>query len=280
MVLKVNVKLIIPVYLFFHPNAEDFDAPYAQGEYWNVSERFDRLYDFMNDNPKRLVTFDAYKNTLLSIREYDDVYQDPEKPPNYPKEIRFTDKFGHYNTKINSSGFSILDHNNNWIQLSNVLKISGSDLLIGGGKTKIDETGNLFVANMTTESVLGLDVTRGTWLNVVETIQHQNNAVETLRDIVGIIGGAATTVASIASYYSNAQLALAFTSGLISDVGLVLCFRLKEDFFDVQHPLEKRNAIPSNGEVKNQIYLKYGPSLEIDSSNRLAINTRDFMTPS
>ena len=62
----------------FHPNAEDFDAPYAQGEYWNVSERFDRLYDFMNYNPKRLVTFDAYKNTLLSIREYDDAYQTGE----------------------------------------------------------------------------------------------------------------------------------------------------------------------------------------------------------
>ena len=53
-------------------------------------------------------------------------------------------------------------------------------------------------------------------------------------------------------------------------------FQIERRFFYVQHPLEKRNAIPSNGEVKNQIYLKYGPSLEIESGNRLAINTRDF----
>ena len=31
----------------FHPNVEDLDSPYAVGEYWNVLDRFNRLYDFM-----------------------------------------------------------------------------------------------------------------------------------------------------------------------------------------------------------------------------------------
>jgi hypothetical protein len=82
----------------FHPNVGDFDAPYAPGEYRNVSQKFDKLYDVMSDNPKKLVCFDAYKITLLSIREDDGVYQEPDKPLNYPKGIRFTDKFGAYTT--------------------------------------------------------------------------------------------------------------------------------------------------------------------------------------
>ena len=54
---------------------------------------------------------------------------------------------------------------------------------------------------------------------------------------------------------------------------------MKEDIFDLKPPLQKRLPITSSGEVKNQIYLNIGPSLEIDSNNKLAINTRDFLTP-
>ncbi len=54
----------------------------------------------MSDNPERLVCFDAYKNTLLSIRGNDVVCQDPDKPLNYPKELRFTDKLVHITQKL------------------------------------------------------------------------------------------------------------------------------------------------------------------------------------
>ena len=280
---KINVSGLS----VFHPNVGDMDAPFAPGEYWNVSQRFDKLYDVMSDNPKRLVCFDAYKNTLLSIRENDDVYQDPSKPSNYPKEIRFTDKFGAYKTKINTSGFSFLDNNNNWIKLSDVLRLTGDGLHIGGDKTKLDVQGNLSVFNMTTQNILGVDVTGGTWLSVTDNIilnisgiSSLNTRCSNLSSSIAQIGGTAENIAQIANYYTDAQLSLAFTSGLLTDVGLVLAFKLKEDFFDAQYPLQKRAPILGSGEVKNQLLLKYGPSLEVDANNRLAINTRDFLTPS
>ena len=138
----------------FHPNVGDYNAPYAPGENWNVSQRFDKLYDVMSDNPKCLVSFDAYRNTLLSIREDDGVSLDPSKPLNYPKEIRFTDKFGAYKTKITSSGFSFLDNNSNWIKLSDVFKVTGDGLHIAGDRTKLDVQDNLSVFNMTTQNML------------------------------------------------------------------------------------------------------------------------------
>ena len=147
--------------------------------------------------------------------------------------------------------------------------------------------GDLSVFNMTTQNILGINVTGGTWFNVKQSIVNSISGVSslntrstTLTAAINDIAGTAENIASIANYYTEAQLSLAFASGLISDTGLVLSFKLKEDIFDLKPPLQKRSPIVGSGEVKNQIYLNIGPSLEIDANNKLAINTRDFLTPS
>jgi hypothetical protein len=42
--------------------------------------------------------------------------------------------------------------------------------LVGGvGKTKTNDVGDLFLLGMTTETILGVDIACGSWINVVDT---------------------------------------------------------------------------------------------------------------
>ncbi len=133
-------------------------------------------------------------------------------------------------------------------------------LCIGNNKTKIDGQGELSVFNMTTQKILGVDITGGTWLNLKENIMSNISNISSLHtsnsglsSFITTIGGTAENTAHIGNYFADAQLTLAFTSGLVGGSGLLLSLRLKEDIFNAQYPLQKRLPIAGSGEVINQL---------------------------
>ena len=268
----------------FHTRMSDF--PFGPTGWYNVSERFDKLYQLMSDTPLPLISFDTDHNTCIRVTEADIL--EPGNPSrNYSKEILFKDFLGGYTSKVNKYGLSILDINNNWNLLNNYFTITGNSLLLCSNKTMIDAGGNLNVFEMTTYSILGVPTgTGGTWLNVADTLTNNISGVTSLNDSyttmlsqITTISGNAANIANIANYYSGIQSSLAVTNGVVTGTGLVLAFQLKEDRYDAQYPLYKRAAISSNGESFNQLLLKYNSALTLDGSNNLTINTQGFLTP-
>ena len=111
----------------FHTRMSDF--PFEPTGWYNVSERFDKLYHLMSDTPLPLITFDTDHNTCLRVTEADIL--EPGNPSrNYPKEIRFKDFLGNYTSEVNKSGLSILDVNNNCNLLNNYFSTAGNSLLL------------------------------------------------------------------------------------------------------------------------------------------------------
>ena len=120
-------------------------------------------------------------------------------------------------------------------------------------------------------SSTGLNDVDANNITVTDTLGQVNTTVNT---IVGGVGA----LAALASYYSNLQLTLAVTSGVVVGTGLLLAFTLKEDRLDVKAPLSKRAPIAGSGEYFNQIELKFNPTLLLDNGI-LSVNTREFLTP-
>ena len=213
----------------FHTRMSDF--PFSPMGWYNVSERFDKLYHLMSDTPLPLITFDTDHNTCLRVTEADIL--EPGNPSrNYPKEIRFKDFLGNYTSKINKSGLSILDVNNNWNLLNNYFTITGNSLLLCSNKTMVDAGGNLNVFEMTTYTILGIPTgTGGTWFNVADTLNNNisgvtslNNSYNTMLSQLSTISGNVANIANIANYCSGLQSSLAVTNGVMTVLGLFLHF--------------------------------------------------------
>jgi hypothetical protein len=252
--------------------------------WYNISERLDNLYLVMQDTPLSIINYDQDYNTRLRVGHQDFV-SNINTEQNYPKQIQFCDflnkKVGYFNT----SGLSLLDANGNYNNISSYFTQTGNSLLVCSNKTMIDAGGNLNVFSMSSTTILGTTYTGGTWLKVADELNKNNiselsNSYGTVLSQLTTISGNASNIANIANFYSGLQSSLAVVNGVVSGAGLVLAFNLKEDKFDVQYPLYKRAPIALSGESFNQVSLKYGNSLTLDSNNNLSINTPDFLTPS
>ena len=246
----------------FHDVYETF--PYNYAGWYNVGDRLNNLYHVMADSPVNIINFDATHNTVIRIREQDTVNQ-----IYYPRQFQVQTFEGTAISKFDVQGLQVLDKYNNWYYINKLFSLTNNSTLLCGDKIMVDSNGSLNVYFPATS----------TWLNVADNLF--NNSAEATADkintAVNSIIGAAGALATLANYYQSLQLTLAVTSGVVVGSGLLLAFQLKEDRFDVKFPLVKR--APDNGEVFNQLELKYNETLIKSVDNSLSINTTGFLCP-
>jgi len=243
----------------FHDVYETF--PYNYAGWYNVGDRLNNLYHVMADSPVNIINFDATHNTVIRIREQDTVNQ-----IYYPRQFQVQTFEGTAISKFDVQGLQVLDKYNNWYYINKLFSLTNNSTLLCGDKIMVDSNGSLNVYFPATS----------TWLNVADNLF--NNSAEATADkintAVNSIIGAVGALATLANYYQSLQLTLAVTSGVVVGSGLLLAFQLKEDRFDVKFPLVKR--APNNGEVFNQLELKYNETLIKSADNSLSINTTGF----
>jgi len=246
----------------FHDVYETF--PYNYAGWYNVGDRLNNLYHVMADSPVNIINFDATHNTVIRIREQDTVNQ-----IYYPRQFQVQTFEGTAISKFDVQGLQVLDKYNNWYYINKLFSLTNNSTLLCGDKIMVDSNGSLNVYFPATS----------TWLNVADNLF--NNSAEATADkintAVNSIIGAVGALATLANYYQSLQLTLAVTSGVVVGSGLLLAFQLKEDRFDVKFPLVKR--APDNGEVFNQLELKYNETLIKSVDNSLSINTTGFLCP-
>ena len=263
----------------FHEETSTF--PYAPTTWYNVSDRLDKLFQCMSDNPDCIINFDATHNTIIRIRE-----QDTTNQIYYPRQLQIQSHQATTFSKFDIQGLQVLDTNNNWYYINKMFTMTNNSILLCSNNIKVDSVGQLNVQNVVTNYVLGIATgTTGTWFSVKDSIINSISGVSSLSsrcdDFLAnltTISGNAASIANIANYYSGLQSSLAVTNGVVSTAGLILAFDLKQDRFDVKAPLTLRTPVPANGEYFKQLELKINTTLLVDTGV-LTINTREFLTP-
>jgi NDP-sugar pyrophosphorylase family protein len=66
----------------YHPALETF--PYNHDGWYNIGDRFNKLFHVMSDSPHSIINYDAIHNTVIRISEQDIVNQ-----IYYPRQIQF-----------------------------------------------------------------------------------------------------------------------------------------------------------------------------------------------
>ena len=93
--------------VFHEANGTTF--PYAPTDWYNVSDRLDKLYQCMSDTPTPIINYDATHNTIIRISEQDTVNQ-----IYYPRQVQIQTYQGTSISKFDVQGLQVLDINNNW----------------------------------------------------------------------------------------------------------------------------------------------------------------------
>ena len=246
--------------------------PFSYDGYYNVRERFDNLRHVFLDSPDPVIKYDDDHNTIIKINEANIL--DPGNPlKNYPKRIIFKDFLNNVPAFINTSGLNLLDINGNYNNINNKFTQTGNSLLICGTNTMIDSNNNLNVLKVNTQTVAGITITTGSWLNVADNLSNVNKSItDTLTPIASVF----SAIGSIGEYFEGLLGVWAVINGFINSTGLLLAFALKMDRFTPTIPLIIVPPGPSEG--FNKLELDYNNTLTIDSSNKLSINTAGFLT--
>jgi hypothetical protein len=258
--------------------------PYSPTDWYNVSDRLDKLYQCMSDTPNAIINYDATHNTIIRISEQDTVNQ-----IYYPRQLQIQSYQGTAFSKFDVQGLQVLDINNNWYYINKMFTMTNNSILLCSNNIKVDSEGQLNVQNVVTNYVLGIATgTTGTWFSVKNSIMNSISGVTSLSTRcdnllanLTTISGNAASIANIANYYSGLQSSIAVTNGVVSTAGLILAFDLKQDKFDIKAPLSLRDPIApafTSHEYYKQLELKFNTTLLLDTG-LLSINTREFLTP-
>ena len=139
---------------------------------------------------------------------------------------------------------------------------------MGSTNTIIDSNNNLNVLKVNSQTILGITIATGSWLNVADGL---SNATKSISDTLTPLANVFSAINSIGDYFDGLLSAWAVLNG-------VLEFALKMDRFTPTVPL---SIVPPSGagEGFNKLQLNYNNSLALDASNSLAVNTVGFLTP-
>ena len=213
--------------VFHEANGTTF--PYAPTDWYNVSDRLDKLYQCMSDTPTPIINYDATHNTIIRISEQDTVNQ-----IYYPRQVQIQTYQGTSISKFDVQGLQLLDINNNWYYINKMFTLTNNSILLCSNNIKVDSAGQLNVQNVVTNYVLGIPTgTTGTWFSVKDGIMNSISGVSSLTtktdnilaDLTTISGNA-SNIANVANYYSGLQSSLAVTNGVVSTAGIILAFDL------------------------------------------------------
>ena len=91
--------------------------PYSPTDWYNVSDRLDKLYQCMSDTPNAIINYDATHNTIIRISEQDTVNQ-----IYYPRQLQIQSYQGTAFSKFDVQGLQVLDINNNWYYFNKCLQ--------------------------------------------------------------------------------------------------------------------------------------------------------------
>ena len=248
----------------YHPTLETF--PYNYEGWYNIGDRFNKLYHVMSDTPNSIINYDATHNTVIRIGEQDIVNQ-----IYYPRQIQFQTYQGTSISKFDVQGLQLLDKYNNWYYINKLFSITNNSTLLCSDKVMVDSSGDLKVYVPATN----------TWLNVSDNLFSNNtqSITEQINTATNSIIGAVGALATLGSYYQSLQLTAAVVAGVVVGSGLLLAFTLKEDKFDAKLPLTKRAPVTSNSEYYTQLELNYNETLLLDVNNKLTVNTTGFLCP-
>ena len=265
--------------------------PYNYEGWYNIGDRFNKLYHVMSDSPNAIINYDTTHNTIIRISEQDTVNQ-----IYYPRQLQIQSYQGTAFSKFDIQGLQLLDKNNNWYYINKIFTKTGNSMLLASDNIIVDGTGQLNVQNVVTNYVLGIATgTTGTWFSVKDSIINSISGVSALTSGVSSlttktdnilaniasIAGSASNIASVANYYSGLQSSIAVTNGVVSTTGLMLAFDLKQDRFDAKFPLSIRDPIApatTSQEYLKQLELNYNATL-LNVNNKLSINTTGFLCP-
>jgi hypothetical protein len=103
--------------------------PYAPADWYCVSDRLDKLYQCMSDNPTPIINYDATHNTIIRISEQDTVNQ-----IYYPRQLQIQSFQGTTFSKFDIQGLQLLDKNNNWYYINKLFTKTGNSLLLASDK--------------------------------------------------------------------------------------------------------------------------------------------------
>ena len=225
--------------------------PFSYDGYYNVRERFDNLRHVFLDSPDPIIKYDDDHNTIIKINEANIL--DPGNPlKNYPKRIIFKDFLNNVPAFINTSGLNLLDINGNYNNINDKFTQTGNSLLICGTNTMIDSNNNLNVLKVNTQTVAGITITTGSWLNVADNLSNVNKSTtDTLTPIASVF----SAIGSIGEYFEGLLGVWAVINGFINSTGLLLAFALKMDRFTPTIPLIIVPPGPSEGFNKIRIKL-------------------------
>ena len=99
--------------------------PYSPTDWYNVSDRLDKLYQCMSDTPNAIINYDATHNTIIRISEQDTVNQ-----IYYPRQLQIQTYQGTAFSKFDVQGLQVLDINNNWYYINKMFTMTNNSILL------------------------------------------------------------------------------------------------------------------------------------------------------
>ncbi len=87
--------------------------PYNYDGFYNIGDRFNKLFHVMEDNPECKINFDVTYSTVIRVREHDTINQ-----YYYPRHIQFQLYQGTTFSNFDIQGLQLLDKNNNWYHIN------------------------------------------------------------------------------------------------------------------------------------------------------------------
>jgi len=124
-----------------------------------VEQLIDLLFHVMEDNPEFIIDFDATHNTVIRVREQDNINQ-----YYYPRKIQFQLFQGTTFSKFDIQGLQFLDKYNNWYYTNKLFSITNNSTLICSEKIMVGFSGDLKLYVPATN----------TWLNVADNLFSNN----------------------------------------------------------------------------------------------------------
>jgi hypothetical protein len=118
----------------YHPALETF--PYNYDGWYNIGDRFNKLFHVMSDTPHSIINYDATHNTVIRISEQDIVNQ-----IYYARQIQFQTYQGTTFSKFDTQGLQLLDKYNNWYYINKLFSITNNSTLLCRDKVMVDSNG-------------------------------------------------------------------------------------------------------------------------------------------
>ena len=101
----------------------------------------------------------------------------------------------------------------------------------------IDPNNNLNVLKVNSETIAGITITSGSWLNVADGL---SNASKSISDTLTPLANVIAAINSIGDCFHSLLSVWAVVNGFINSTGLVLAFALKMDKFTPTVPFTWR----------------------------------------